>query len=99
MGTKGNLDLYGDSKWHLDHKFLGNQPALCLLLTDNIFSWQFACRLVILFILQIRQRFVCRYANRVSAALKINLLSSLIDLEKVLQNFCNVPSVLCMFSG
>lgn len=68
--------------------FLGNYKHL-----------QFAWRFVVLFNLQIRQRFVCRYANGISAALKINLLSSLIDLEKVLQNFCNVPSVLCMFSG
>lgn len=44
------------------------------------------------------ETFVCRYAKSRSALL-INLLSSVIDLVKVLQNFCNVPSVLCMFSG
>jgi len=45
------------------------------------------------------EKFVCRYANSVSSLLTINLLSSVIDLVKVLQDFCGMPSVLYMFSG
>lgn len=45
------------------------------------------------------EKFVCRYANSVHALHTINLLSSLIDLVKMLQDFCNMPSVLCVSSG